>query len=339
MQIPVDYVWLDSNKKFRWKTKVLINEGGAYDLRLDNIPEWNYDGSSCGQADGNGQTEVILKPVFMVRDPFRETGIVVLCETYKDGVPLQTNTRCFSKMVFDKAIDLKPWFGIEQEYFIIDPILRNVMGLPLPDFGQIPNSNEFYCKMGTKYGRNIAEQHLQYCLRAGLTVSGMNAEVVPGQWEYQIGPCEGIRAGDELMLSRYFLERIAEEHGKSICWNPKPIDNVNGSGCHTNFSTKEMRDEGGMQAILNAISYLQDKHAEHMEKYGTDNNKRMTGKHETASYNRFSFGYGTRNTSIRIGNDTAKKQKGYFEDRRPASNMDPYVVTSLLLKTSCQITI
>lgn len=337
MQIPVDYVWLDSNKKFRWKTRILNQN----EIRgsIENIPEWNYDGSSCGQADSNGQTEVILKPVFMVSDPFREKGMVVLCETYKDGIPLQSNTRCFSKMIFDKAIDLKPWFGIEQEYFIIDPKPRNVMGCEARDFSQIPNSNEFYCKMGTRYGRNIAEQHLQYCLRAGLTVSGMNAEVVPGQWEYQIGPCEGIRAGDELMLSRYFLERIAEEHGKSICWNPKPIENVNGSGCHTNFSTKEMRETGGLQAILNAISYLQDNHAQHMEKYGTDNNKRMTGQHETASYNRFSFGYGTRNTSIRIGNDTAKNNKGYFEDRRPASNMDPYIVTSLILKTSCQITI
>ena len=334
MKCTVDYVWLDSNRKYRWKTRILKSA-----TSVENIPEWNYDGSSCGQTDGNGQTDVILKPVFMVKDPFREKGAVVLCETYKDNAPLPSNTRYFSKQIFDKAKHLKPWFGIEQEYFIIDPTFRNVMGCYDKAFSHIPNGNEFYCKMGTKYGRTIAEQHLQYCLKAGLTISEMNAEVVPGQWKYQIGPCEGIQASDELLISRYFLGRIAEEHGKSICWNPKPIDNVNGSGCHTNFSTQEMRNEGGMQAILNAISYLQDNHLEHMKHYGTDNNKRMTGKHKTACYNRFSFGYGTKNTSIRIGNETVKNNKGYFQDRRPASNMDPYIVTGLIVKTSCKITI
>lgn len=332
--IPVDYVWLDSDSKFRWKTRILTSA-----CSVNDIPEWNYDGSSCGQADENSQTEVIIKPVFMIKDPFRKIGAIVFCETFKDNIPLINNSRSWAKNIFEKGIEEKPWFGIEQEYFIIDPVFNNVIGCKNSDFEKIPEQGNFYCKMGQRWGRGIAEKHMQYCLNAGLSVSGMNAEVAPGQWEYQIGPVEGIHAADELMLSRYILERIAEEEGKTICWDPKPIANLNGSGCHTNFSTKEMREEGGMKTILNAISYLQDKHAEHMEKYGTDNNKRMTGKHETASYQRFTFGYGTRNTSIRIGNDTVKNNKGYFEDRRPSSNMDPYLVTGLLFETACNIRI
>lgn len=332
--IPVDYVWLDANNRFRWKTRILEPTPN-----VEDIPEWNYDGSSCGQADGNGQTEVVIKPVFMVRDPFRERGITVLCETYKEGIALSNNTRCYSKLVFDKGCNEKPWFGIEQEYFIIDPVFKNVMGCNTPDFALIPQQNDFYCRMGTKWGRNIAEKHLQYCLKAGLTVSGMNAEVSPGQWEYQIGPCEGIRAADELMISRYFLERIAEEHGKSISWEPKIVEKINGSGCHTNFSTQKMREDGGMQIILNAITLLQNKHSEHMKHFGNNNINRMTGLHETSSFHQFTYGYGTRNTSIRIGNDTVKNGKGYFEDRRPASNMDPYIVTGMIFKTACNITI
>ena len=326
----VDYVWLDSNKRFRWKTRVLKAA-----TNLENIPEWNYDGSSCGQADCNGQTEVILKPIYFCRDPFRNESVIVLCETFKDGLPLVTNTRCWANMLFIKAKNKKPWFGLEQEYYIYDPETQQPMGI---DNKNIKQGN-FYCKMGNKYGRNIAEKHLQYCINAGLTVSGMNAEVGPGQWEYQIGPCEGILAGDELLVSRYILERLAEENSKSICWAPKPVSCFNGSGCHTNFSTEEMRNEDGLRYIIEAINRLQQKHTSDMVYYGDGNKDRMTGLHETSSYETFSYGYGTRNTSIRIGNETVKNKKGYFEDRRPASNMDPYRVTGMLFQNSCNISV
>ena len=327
----LDYLWLDSNKRFRWKTRVL----NVTPISVADIPEWNYDGSSCGQADGNGQTEVILKPVYYCKDPFRNNSFIVLCETFKDDLPLPTNTRCWANMIFVKAKDRKPWFGLEQEYYIFDPKTQQPMGV---DNKNIKQGN-FYCKMGNKYGRFIAEKHLQYCMTAGLTVSGMNAEVGPGQWEYQIGPCEGINAADQLLVSRYILERLAEENGKSICWEPKPILYFNGSGCHTNFSTVEMRNENGLTHILTAINRLQQKHSEDIIHYGKGNQLRMTGQYETAAYNSFSYGYGTRNTSIRIGNETVKNKQGYFEDRRPASNMDPYRVTGMIFQNSCNISV
>lgn len=332
----IDYVWLDSNRRFRWKTR---NTESVHSVK--DVKQWNYDGSSCGQADGNGQTEITLKPVFICRDPFRgNDSKIVLCETYKDiNLPTETNTRCWSNLIFEKCKELKPWFGIEQEYYIYDPSTCQPMGCDVQQNISNIKQGNFYCKMGNKYGRHIAEKHLQYCLAAGLTVSGMNAEVGPAQWEYQIGPCEGINASDELLVSRYILERVAEEHGKSICWVPKPIEYFNGSGCHTNFSTQAMRDENGLTEILQCISRLQHSHTQDMTQYGENNYLRMTGLHETSSYKYFSYGYGTRNTSIRIGNEIVREKKGYFEDRRPASNMDPYKVTGTLLKSAYNITI
>jgi glutamine synthetase len=199
---------------------------------------------------------------------------------------------------------------------------------------------QYYCSVGTEnaFGRQIADYHLRMCIIAGVKISGINAEVAPGQWEFQIGPCEGIEQGDHMWIARYLLERVGELFHVSINFEPKPMKGqLNGSGCHTNFSTHNMRNgtsnRTGLEYIDEAIKKLSIKHSEHMEVYGSGNEERMTGEFETAKYDVFSDGIANRGCSIRRGNETYKNQKGYFEDRRPSSNCDPYLVTSKIFDT------
>jgi glutamine synthetase len=184
------------------------------------------------------------------------------------------------------------------------------------------------------------DAHLDACIYAGLKISGINAEVAPGQWEFQIGPAEGIEAGDHLWMARYLLERITEDFGSEVYieYHPKPLQGINGSGCHCNYSTNEMRegreDKKGIEFIYEAIKKLEDNHDAHMKVYGADNDQRMTGLHETSSYKKFTYGKANRGCSVRIGNKTVEEGRGYFEDRRPASNCDPYLVTSKIFETT-----
>ena len=330
----VEYVWIGGGNELRSKTKVV----NKMVTSIADLPTWNFDGSSTGQASGN-DSEVILKPRALFPDPFR--GIynkMVLCDTYTPaGEPLSNNHRVWAESVFNRGLDQEPWFGLEQEYFLMHPELNLPLGFS-PDKKQ----GQFYCSAGAEntFGREVAEEHLLCCIKAGIKISGINAEVAPGQWEFQIGPCVGIEEGDHLWMARYLLQRVAEKHGVVVNWEPKPVKgDWNGSGCHTNYSTKNMREgnevKTGLEFIEEAIEKLSLKHEEHMKVYGTGNEERMTGEHETASYDKFSHGVANRGASIRIGNENKKNGKGYFEDRRPSSNCDPYLVTAKMFETTC----
>jgi glutamine synthetase len=305
---------------------------------LSDLPDWNYDGSSTKQATGH-ESEVLIKPIKYIPDPFRNgDNILVLCETYnpKTMEPLETNHRNYASKVFnnDKVKSQKPWFGLEQEYTFFDATNKRPYGWP--EYGYPSPQGQYYCAIGggNVFGRDIVESHYRACLYSGLEIGGINAEVMPSQWEYQIGAAEGIDAADQLWLARYILDRIAEEYNVKVSLDPKPMKgDWNGAGCHTNFSSLTMRNDGGFEEILKCMDKLKDKHLEHMKVYGSGNEERMTGLHETAKFNEFSYAIGSRGVSVRIQNVTKMNNKGFFEDRRPAANMDPYLVTAKLCET------
>merc|ERR1712167_465200 len=137
-------------------------------------------------------------------------------------------------------------------------------------------------------GQILVTQDHKACLYAGLLISGSNAEVMPGQWEFQIGPCTGIQVGDHMTMARYLLGRIAEEHGLVVSFDPKIFREWNGSGAHTNFPTKTMRaGTKGMKYIDDMMAKFSAKHQLHISLYGAGNEKRLTGEHETSSCDTF----------------------------------------------------
>ncbi|KAL7559138.1 hypothetical protein ACA910_010218 [Epithemia clementina (nom. ined.)] len=337
-KVLAEYVWVDADGKTRSKTRTLP---AAKASSIETLPKWNFDGSSTGQAPGD-DSEVILRPCRIFKDPFRPRSddlynVLVMCDTYTPaGEPLPTNQRAVAEKIFEGKEDEEIWFGMEQEFTLFNLDERTPLGWPeggMPSRPQGP----YYCSVGPEnsFGRDVTDAHYKACLYAGIDISGTNGEVMPGQQEYQVGPCVGIDAGDQLMMSRYILQRVCEDFQVYCTLFPKPIvdGDWNGAGMHTNVSTKKMREESGLEVIKKAIYKLGAKHAEHIAVYGEGNELRLTGKYETASIDKFSFGVANRGASIRIGRDTWAEGKGYFEDRRPSSNCDPYIVTSKIMST------
>jgi glutamine synthetase len=324
-----EYIWIDGTEPtplLRSKTKILPD--GA------DLPIWGFDGSSTNQAEGH-KSDCVLHPVFSCPDPIRGgDDVLVMCEVYNvDGNPHPSNTRAQLRPIAEKWADHEPLFGIEQEF----TFFKGTRPLGFPDSGGYPGpQGPYYCGVGQDeiYGRPLVEEHLDACLRAGLSISGINAEVMPGQWEFQVGPLPPLEVGDQLWIARWLLNRIGEDHDISVTLDPKPVrGDWNGAGAHTNFSTKEMRE--GYDAIISACEALGKNWEEHVHNYGFGIEHRLTGLHETAPWNEFSYGVSDRGASVRIPWQVEKDQKGYIEDRRPNANCDPYVVTRLITNTVC----
>lgn len=350
MKCCVEYVWIDGCNNVRSKNRVITINRSLSALQVDDIPGWNYDGSSTKQAT-TSQSEIILKPVRIYKDPFMPANvpaIMVMCATYTpDGVPHITNNRfeCENTIVKGKFNEDGYWFGFEQEFFIMDLHSNRPLGFPQSRMYTPEPQGPFYCSVGGEhaYGRGIVVQAYLMAQLAGLDISGMNGEVAPGQWEIQVGIAKGLKAGDDLWMLRYILKRVSENHNVKVEFSAKPIftnDNVpssdwNGSGLHTNFSTPSTRNSNsGYDNIVAIIDKLKHAHQEHLAVYGSDNHIRLTGKLETSNINEFTCSVGGRGVSVRIPSDVYKEECGYFEDRRPSSSADPYQIINKLVKTS-----
>jgi glutamine synthetase len=358
----LEYVWIDADGGLRSKTRVVnLDTSFNYDFLSDpGRWEWSFDGSSTGQAKGT-DSDVLIRPVAIYPNPFLQSppgdkpwhfkAYLVLCDCYnKDGTPHKTNARVRCAQTETACASDEPLFGIEQEYVMFDRLK------PYQYFNQpykwVNGSNPgcggqgpYYCSVGgdRSFGRKIVDQHLKACLYAGIEICGTNAEVMASQWEFQIGPLPALQVSDQLWMARYILLRITEEHDCSVSFHPRPMKHEwNGSGGHTNFSTAAMRlpdddakSSAAMDAIIDACTKLKATHLEHMAVYGKDNAERMTGMHETSSMHECTWGVSDRGRSIRIPLHVAKQGHGYLEDRRPAANMDPYLVTERIMRSCC----
>ena len=332
MKAKLEYIWLDGyqpTQSLRSKTMVRSDFGGT----LEECPMWSFDGSSTNQATGD-DSDCLLKPVAIFPDPDRQNGYLVMTEVLNaDGTPHKSNGRA---TIDDDDDDF--WFGFEQEYFLWD--IKTGLPPGFPKGGYPSPQGPYYCSVGAKnaHGRDVIEEHLDLCLEAGINVEGINAEVAAGQWEFQVFAKGAQRAGDEVWVARYLLERTAERYDLSINWEPKPLGkdlDWNGSGMHANFSNGVMREKGD-EAIFTKICEAFGKNIQrHISVYGANNDQRLTGKHETQSIDMFSYGVSDRGASIRIPIGTVQDGwKGRLEDRRTASNADPYKVAAAIIKST-----
>ena len=326
----LEYIWLDGYKptaSLRSKTKIIKNFSGA----LEDCPMWSFDGSSTQQAEGNS-SDCLLKPVAIYPDPQRMNGFLVMTEVLNsDGTPHESNGRA---TIDDDDNDF--WFGFEQEYFLYDIKTNQPAGFPEKGFPA--PQGQYYCSVGAAnaFGREMIEEHLDVCLDAGINIEGINAEVAAGQWEFQCFAKGAARAGDEIWVARYLLERIGEAYGYRIEYHPKPLGDTdwNGSGMHANFSNEVLRTCGSKETYEAICEAFRPVVKEHIDVYGAYNDQRLTGLHETAAITDFSYGVSDRGASIRIPIMTVEQGwKGWLEDRRPASNADPYKVAGRIIKT------
>ena len=338
-----EYIWTDglSPKNIRSKVKYIMIDRRKINSPEDfikSVPEWSFDGSSTNQAE-TGESDCILKPIKIIPNTTERTrapSFVALCEVMNaDGTPHKTNTRAkLLDRIEETNLD-DMWFSVEQEFTMVDPVSGNPIGWDEYNDGTPPPQGKYYCGVGSDVveGRELMDSHVMSCNGAGILVPGTNAEVMLSQWEYQTEPKPAIESADNLILSRFFLQRLAERMNIAISYDPKPMEgDWNGSGAHINFSTNHMRENADMEYMNLICSSMGEYHDKSIEVYGDGNERRLTGDHETSSIDRFSWGALDRSASIRIPIYTVNNNgKGYLEDRRPAANVDPYEAFSYLL--------
>jgi glutamine synthetase len=331
----LEYIWLDGYTpvpNLRGKTQ--IKEYDSFPT-LEQLPLWGFDGSSTLQADGSS-SDCVLKPVALYPDPARKNGALVMCEVMMpDGVtPHESNKRA---TILD---DPDAWFGFEQEYFFY----KDGRPLGFPAAGYPEPQGKYYTGVGFSavgdVARQIVEEHLDLCLEAGINHEGINAEVAKGQWEFQVFGKGSRTAADQMWIARYLLQRLGERYGVDIEYHCKPLGATdwNGSGMHANFSTKYMREIGGKEYFEALMGAFEKNLHDHIAVYGPDNHMRLTGLHETAPWDKFSYGVADRGASIRVPHSFVNNgYKGYLEDRRPNSQGDPYQIASQILKTISEV--
>jgi glutamine synthetase len=331
----LEYIWLDGYTPLAsLRSKTTIKEFSSFP-KLTELPVWGFDGSSTQQAEGKS-SDIVLKPVAVYPDTTRKNGVLVMCETFlASGAAHPSNSRA---TIPD---DPDTWFGFEQEYFL----WKDGAPLGFPKDGFPSPQGPYYTGVGYKnvgnVAREIVEKHIDICLDAGINLEGINSEVAKGQWEFQIFGKGSKSAADQMWVARYILTRLCESYCIDIEWRCKPILapfqqplDWNGSGMHTNFSTKFLRETGGKEYFEKLMAAFNAHVGEHIAVYGPENHLRLTGPHETQSIDKFSYGLSDRGASIRMPVNFIKDgYKGYLEDRRPNSAADPYLVAGRIIKT------
>ena len=328
----MEYVWLDGNEplpKLRSKTRYMDFSDPISDETINTLLDWNFDGGSTNQGSLEN-SDRRLRSIRPYEDPFHEDGMLVLCEVdYHSGVPHETNSRTHLSSLVDDHPGIL--VGFEQEFTLVNPANNEPLGFLLSPTEQ----GQYYCGAGCMnvIGRFVVDEFEKACLKAGIELDGINAEVMPGQWEFQTKAQDPCKAADDLWVARYILERISEIKPVIVSYDPKPHADFNGAGCHTNLSTDSTREEFTEIHQDKLMNALEADHMQYVKVCGEGSERRLTGECETSDIKVFSSGVGDRGVSVRIPEKVSRERAGYFEDRRPGANIDPYRVLYSLISS------